>query len=335
MHRRRGEIDLRLDKIVRAGVPANEHDKQHEHVPHDDSTLIVGRSNLAPFLSHCQRSRRFLIAGDQASRHGLFPHRQTFSAAPPEPRGTDTMPAVTVEDRGAISIIRINRPERLNAINQAVAVEMQQAFQSFDADPDKRVAILSSAGTRAFTSGADVNDLPELWRAIPNVGFQTEKPIIAATTGWVVGGGVVVVMMCDLMVSTEDTQFYYPEAKLGVTAGGISSLAARMPHKLAMEIMLLGSKIPARRAYEVGFVNRVVPNGDHETEALAMAQQLAESAPLVLAALKRLVNEIMPTGPIERMVAVSQTIARVRQSDDLQEGIRAYKEKRKPHFTGR
>jgi len=244
------------------------------------------------------------------------------------------MPAVTVEDRGAISIIRINRPERLNAISQAVAVEMQQAFKTFDADPAKRVAILSAAGTRAFTSGADVDDLPELWRAIPNVGFQTEKPIIAATSGWVVGGGIVLVMMCDLMVSTEDTQFYYPEAKLGVTAGGISSLAARMPHKLAMEVMLLGSKIPARRAYEVGFVNRVVPNGEHETESLAMAEQLLDSAPLVIGALKRLVNEVLPPGPIERMVAISQTVTRVRQSDDLQEGIRAYKEKRKPRFTG-
>jgi enoyl-CoA hydratase len=137
------------------------------------------------------------------------------------------------------------------------------------------------------------------------------------------------------MVSTEDTQFYYPEATLGVTAGGISSLAARMPHHLAMEVMLLGSKIPARRAYEVGFVNRVVPNGEHEAEALAMAGQLLDSAPLVIGALKRLVNEVMPTGPIERMVAISQTVARVRQSDDLQEGIRAYKEKRKPRFTGR
>jgi enoyl-CoA hydratase len=245
------------------------------------------------------------------------------------------MPAVTVEDRGKISIIRINRPERLNAIGQEVAVEMQHAFQAFDADPDKRVAILSATGTRAFTSGADINDLPELWRAIPNVGFYTDKPIIAATSGWVVGGGIVMVMMCDLMVSTEDTQFYYPEAMLGTTAGGISSLVARMPHKLAMEVMLLGSKISARRAYDVGFVNRVVPNGEHETEALAMAAQLLDSAPLVIAALKRLVNDIMPTGPIERMVAVSQTIAKVRQSDDLQEGIRAYKEKRKPRFTGR
>ena len=153
--------------------------------------------------------------------------------------------------------------------------------------------------------------------------------------GRVVGGGIVMVMMCDLMVSTEDTQFYYPEARLGTTAGGISSLAARMPHKLAMEIMLLGSKVPASRAYEVGFVNRVVPNGEHETEALAMAEQLVDSAPLVISTLKRLVNEVMPIGPIERMVAISQTIAKVRQSDDLQEGIRAYKEKRKPRFTGK
>jgi enoyl-CoA hydratase len=245
------------------------------------------------------------------------------------------MPAVTVEDCGAISIIRINRPERLNAINQAVAIEMQQAFKTFDADPDKRVAILSATGTKAFSSGADVNDLPELWRAIPNVGFRTEKPIIAATSGWVVGGGIVMVMMCDLMVSTEDTQFYYPEAKLGTTAGGISSLVSRMPHKLAMEIMLLGSRVPAQRAYDVGFVNRIVRNGEHEAEALEMAAQLVGSAPLVISALKRLVNELMPVGPIEHMVAVSQTIAAVRQSDDLQEGIRAYKEKRKPRFTGR
>src|SRR3954452_13929829 len=242
--------------------------------------------------------------------------------------GRTVMPAVNVEDRGAISIVRINRPEKMNAINQAVAVELQQAFKAFDADAGKRVAVLSAAGTRAFSAGADVTDLPELWRAIPNVGFQTDKPIIAATSGWVVGGGIVMVMMCDLLVSTQDTLFYYPEAKLGTTAGGISSLAGRMPHHLAMEIMLLGSKIPAQRAYDVGFVNRVVANGEHETEALAMAGELVDSAPLVLSALKRLVTEVMPTGPIERMVGVSQTIARVRQSEDLQEGIRAYKEKR-------
>jgi len=245
------------------------------------------------------------------------------------------MSAVTVEDRGPVSIIRINRPERLNAINKAVAIELQAAFQAFDRDTEKRVAILSGAGDKAFTSGADVSDLPELWRAIPGVGFKTDKPVIAATSGWVIGGGIVMAMMCDLMVSTESTLFYYPEAKLGTTAGGISSLVARMPHKLAMEIMLLGAKVPASRAYEVGFVNKVVANGQHEAEALAMADQLLDSAPLVIGALKRLVNEVMPIGPIERMVEISQIIATVRQSEDMQEGIAAYKEKRKPRFRAR
>jgi len=241
---------------------------------------------------------------------------------------------VTVEEQGPVSLIRINRPDKLNAISSAVAVELQKAFQAFDRS-EQRVAVLSSAGTRAFTVGADVNDLPELWRCIPNVGFKTGKPIIAATSGWCVGGGVVMVMMCDLMVSTEDTQFYYPEAKLGLTGGMISSLVKRMPHKLAMEVMLLGNKIPARRAYEVGFVNRVVPNGEHEQAALAIARELAEMAPLVVATLKGFVNDvILEAGPVERMVETSQALARVRSSADFAEGVAAFKEKRKPRFSG-
>ena len=245
------------------------------------------------------------------------------------------MAVVTVEEVGLVTIIRINRPERLNAISSAVAKELQAAFEAFDRS-EQRVAVLSAAGERAFTAGADVTDLPELWRCIPNVGFKTNKPIIAAVSGWCVGGGIVMVMMCDLMVAAESTQFYYPEARLGLTGGMISSLVTRMPHKLAMEVMLLGSKVSARRAYEVGFVNRVVPNGTHEAEALAMAQEMLESAPLVLATLKHFVNEvILPPGPVERMVVTGQAIARVRGSADMAEGIAAHKEKRKPRFTGR
>jgi len=244
------------------------------------------------------------------------------------------MSVVTTEQRGLVSIIRINRPEKLNAISSTVAIELQQEFQAFD-ESDQRVAILSAAGDRAFTSGADVTDLPELWRAIPGVGFKTDKPIIAATSGWCVGGGIVIVMMCDLMVSTESTIFYYPEAKLGVTGGMISSLVSRMPHKLAMELMLLCSKISAQRAYDVGFVNRVAPNGQHETEALAMANEMLDSAPLVIGTLKRLASELLPVGPVERMVSVSQALARIRTSEDMQEGILAHRERRKPVFRGR
>ena len=245
------------------------------------------------------------------------------------------MPVVTVEENDKISLIRINRPDKLNAISSGVALELQAAFEAFNRS-DQRVAVLSAAGDRAFTAGADVTDLPELWRCIPNVGFKTSKPIIAAVGGWCVGGGIVMVMMCDLLVAAENTQFYYPEAKLGLTGGMISSLVTRMPHHLAMEVMLLGAKVPARRAYEVGFVNRVVANGTQEAEALAMARELLESAPLVLATLKRFVNEeILPAGPVERMVETSQALARVRGSADMAEGVAAYREKRKPQFSGR
>ncbi len=242
---------------------------------------------------------------------------------------------VTVEAKGPVSIIRINRPDRLNAINNAVAKGIQEAMQAFDRS-DQRVAILSGVGTRAFSGGADVNDLPELWRCIPDVGFRTDKPIIAAVSGWCVGGGIVIAMMCDLMVASDNAVFYYPEAKLGVTGGMISSLASRMPHKLAMEVMLLGRKVSAQRAYDVGFVNEVVPEGRHEAAALAMAEELVGMAPLVLHTLKRFVNDmVLPIGPVEQSVKVGQAIAGVRTSADLQEGIAAFKEKREPRFQGR
>jgi enoyl-CoA hydratase len=135
--------------------------------------------------------------------------------------------------------------------------------------------------------------------------------------------------------TTADAAMRNCSTKLGVTGGMISSLVSRMPHKLAMEMMLLGTKVSARRAYEVGFVNRVVPNGQHETEALAMANELLESAPLVIGALKRLAAEVLPVGPVERMVAVSRSLGRVRASEDMREGIQAYRERRKPNFRGR
>ena len=100
--------------------------------------------------------------------------------------------------------------------------------------------------------------------------------------------------------------------------------------------MLLGSKISAQRAYEVGFVNRVVPNGTHEQAAIAMATELLDAAPLVVATLKHFVNDIiLPPGPVERMVATTRQLAKVRGSEDLKEGIAAYKERRKPRFTGK
>ena len=244
------------------------------------------------------------------------------------------MAVVAVEKIGAISVIRIDRADKLNAINAAVAVELQAAFDDFERG-EQRVAVLSAAGERAFSAGADVSDLPELWRCIPNVGFRTSKPIIAATSGWCVGGGIVMVMMCDLMVSAESTLFYYPEAKLGLTGGMISSLAQRMPHKLAMEVMLLGRQMNAQRAYEVGLINQVVPTGQQLEVAMTMAEEICGMAPLVIRTIKRFVGQIIPQSPSEMYARTLQQLDAIRLSEDLEEGKRAFKEKRKPRFEGR
>ncbi|HEV2302265.1 MAG TPA: enoyl-CoA hydratase-related protein [Stellaceae bacterium] len=245
------------------------------------------------------------------------------------------MSVVVTEQRGPVSVISINRPEKLNAINKAVAVELQRAFLEFDRSA-QRVAVLTGAGGRAFSAGADVTDLPELWRCVPTVGIATEKPIIAAVAGWCIGGGLVMAMMCDLLVAAESARFSYPEGKIGITGGMIAGLAARIPHKIAMELMLTGEPIDARRAYEAGLANRVVPEGAEIAEAVALAEKIVALAPLALAAMKRFVTgDILPRGPSEVAGIAARQLGAVRDSADAAEGIRAFREKRTPRYRGR
>ncbi|HEX5321347.1 MAG TPA: enoyl-CoA hydratase-related protein [Stellaceae bacterium] len=245
------------------------------------------------------------------------------------------MSVVTVETRGPVSVIAINRPEKLNAINKAVAIELQQAFAEFDRS-EQRVAVLAGAGGKAFSAGADVTDLPELWRCVPTVGIVTEKPIVAAVGGWCIGGGLVMAMMCDLLVAADTARFSYPEGKVGITGGMIAALASRIPHKIAMELMLLGEPISAQRAYEAGFANRVVPAGTEIEAAVAMAEKIVELAPLALATMKRFVNDhVLPKGPAELAARFGAELAAVRNSEDAAEGVRAFRERRKPRYLGR
>ena len=198
------------------------------------------------------------------------------------------------------------------------------------------MAVLTGAGNDAFSAGADVTNLPELWRCVPTVGITTEKPVIAAVGGWCVGGALVVAMMCDLLVTADNGKFSYPEAKLGFTGGLISALPTRIPHKIAMELIMLCRTIDAKRAYDVGFANEVVPVGQQVEAALAMARELATFAPLVLRTLKRfVVDDVMPQGPSEKMGRAMRDLGRVRDSQDGQEGARAFKEKRAPKWVGR
>jgi enoyl-CoA hydratase/carnithine racemase len=244
------------------------------------------------------------------------------------------MVQVTNFDDGT-TLIAINRPTRKNAICAVTARELQQAFADFDRS-DQRVAVITGTGNDAFSSGADVSNVPELWRCVPTVGITTEKPVIAAVGGWCVGGALVVAMMCDLLVTADNGKFSYPEAKLGFTGGLISALPTRIPHKIAMELIMLCRTIDAKRAYDVGFANEVVPVGQQVEAALAMARELATFAPLVLRTLKRfVVDDVMPQGPSEKMGRAMRDLGRVRDSQDGQEGARAFKEKRAPKWVGR
>lgn len=245
------------------------------------------------------------------------------------------MSVVTVENRGPVTVIAINRPEKLNAINKEVAIELQQAFAEFDRS-EQRIAVLTGTGERAFSSGADVTDLPELWRCVPTVGIKTEKPVLAAVSGWCIGGGLVMAMMCDLLVAAENAKFSYPEGKVGITGGMIAGLAARIPHKIAMEIMLLGEPIDAGRAWQAGLANRIAPDGNAVDEAVALGLKMVDLAPLALATMKRFVNEhVLPHGPAELAARFGAELAAVRASADAAEGVRAFKEKRKPRYQGR
>lgn len=242
---------------------------------------------------------------------------------------------VRYESAGHVATITMNRTERKNALNNGLVNALRAAWVRFR-DSDDRVAILASSDPEYYTVGADVRDLPSaMWHAVPTMGVDIGKPVIAATAGWVVGGGFVLVQQCDLCVAADNTKFYYPEAKLGTTAGGIASLAARMPHKLVMEFLLVAEAMPLQRFYDAGFVNKIVPLGQELAAAREYADRIAANSPVVVRALKALVEDTIPRGPVERMVEVRRLLDAVNESGDKTEGVAAFKEKRTPNFPGR
>lgn len=256
--------------------------------------------------------------------------------APPEES------AVLTEEDGAVLVITINRPEARNAVNGDVARGIAAAIEELDSRKDLSIGILTGAGG-TFCSGMDLKgfltgDNP----IVEGRGFAgiTErpaaKPLIAAVEGYALAGGCEVALACDMIVAAKDAQFGLPEPKRGLVAGagGLLRLPNRIPYHIAMEIALTGDRYPAERMAELGFVNRLTESGGALAAAKELALQVAENAPLALAATKKVIVESADWSSAEAWKKQQEIIMPVFASKDAQEGPAAFAEKRKPNWKG-
>ncbi|MET7999180.1 crotonase/enoyl-CoA hydratase family protein [Amycolatopsis sp. NPDC005232] len=250
---------------------------------------------------------------------------------------------VRTERIGTTLLITIDRPHARNAVNAAVASRLAEALDTLESDPTLRAGVLTGAeGT--FSAGMDLKaalagESPE----IPGRGFGglTEaaltKPLIAAVEGWAMGGGFELALSCDLVVAGEDAKFGLPEVKRGLIAagGGAIRLPKRLPHHLAMELLLTGEPITGTKAGELGLANRVVAAGEATAVALQLAELVTRNAPLALAAVKKIVRAADGVSEPEAFAAQREELKTLMTSADVREGMTAFAERRAPQWTGR
>jgi enoyl-CoA hydratase/carnithine racemase len=244
-------------------------------------------------------------------------------------------------DEGVAWLV-IDRPEARNAINRAVGEGLWDGFRRLEADPAAKVAVLTGAGD-AFCAGADLKEMAALRMTVPpkdwapHLGrnLQVTKPVIAAVNGVALGGGFLLAQMCDLCVAAEGARFGITEARWGRGAPWAAPLPWLVPPRVALELLLTGEPIDARRAYEVGLVNRVVPDAALRQEAGRLAATVAANAPLSVRAAKAMVHAAVGRDLDQAVEEGWRLFEPVYLSEDAQEGPRAFLEKRPPVWKGR
>ena len=252
-----------------------------------------------------------------------------------------------VEDRGAIRLVTLNRPDKLNALNRDTLQELHTAFEHIARDDAVRVVVLTGAGSKAFVAGADIAEMnglsPIQARDFSRLGQQLMrriellgKPVIAMVNGFALGGGLELAMCCHLRIAAESAKLGQPEVGLGLIPGfgGTQRLLRLVGRGPALELCLLGQPIDAARAAALNLVARVVPAAELAAETFAMAEKLADAAPQ---ALRGVLDALLVGGETSLEAGLdyeTQAFALAFSTDDMKEGTSAFLSRRKPTFTG-
>jgi enoyl-CoA hydratase/carnithine racemase len=253
------------------------------------------------------------------------------------------MDELRYEKVGAVVTLTINRPVQMNALNKAVRTGLFDGFRRFEADPDARVAILTGAGEKAFCAGMDLKEAAETALKVPPPDFlpilgdtiRVTKPVIAAVNGVAYAGGWLMAQMCDLCIASETATFGITEARVGRGMGWAPPLINMVPQRIMLELLVTAKPISASRAYEIGFVNHVVPPADLMSRAREMAADIVANAPLTVVAAKEMVLAATEMGRSAAIRAGANIFEKVYLSDDAIEGPAAFREKRPPNWQGK
>ena len=255
---------------------------------------------------------------------------------------------ILTQQRGAVTLITLNRPQALNALNAAVLEELISAFAAFEADPGQGCAVLTGAGEKAFAAGADIKEMADkpaadfyaedfFSRWTSHLVKATRKPWIAAVNGFALGGGCELAMMADFIIASENARFGQPEIKLGVAPGmgGSQRLTRAIGKAKAMEMCLTGRMMGAEEAERSGLVARVVPLAALVEEAVKTAAEIAAMPPLAAIANKEMVNAAFETGLDQGLLIERRIFQVLTATEDKAEGMTAFIEKRPGVWKGR
>ena len=255
---------------------------------------------------------------------------------------------ITVEQRDAVTLITLNRPKALNALNSKVLEELIDAFAAYQADDSQLCAVLTGSGDKAFAAGADIKEMSEKEAAdfyledffapwTSEIVKKPRKPWIAAVNGFALGGGCELAMMADFIIASENAKFGQPEIKLGVAPGmgGSQRLTKAIGKSKAMEMCLTGRMMGAEEAERSNLVARVVPHDDLLDDAMKTAVQIAAMPPMAAIANKEMVNAAFETGLDQGLIVERRIFQILAASEDKKEGMAAFVEKREGKWKGR